>query len=63
MKSLPLKLKLIAITALACMPAATGWGQAFPSKPIRCIVPSSPGGAADATTRLIANALPSVLGH
>jgi tripartite-type tricarboxylate transporter receptor subunit TctC len=63
MKSLPLKLKLIAITALACTPAATGWGQAFPSKPIRCIVPSSPGGAADATTRLIANALPSVLGH
>jgi tripartite-type tricarboxylate transporter receptor subunit TctC len=68
MKSLPLKLKLIAITALACTPAATGWGQAasnptFPSKPIRCIVPSSPGGAADATTRLIANALPSVLGQ
>jgi tripartite-type tricarboxylate transporter receptor subunit TctC len=63
MKSLPLKLKLIAITALACTPAATGWGQAFPSKPIRCIVPSSPGGAADATSRLIANALPSVLGH
>src|SRR5213078_870883 len=44
MKSLPLELKLIAITALACTPAATGWGQAFPSKPIHCIVPSSPGG-------------------
>jgi len=29
MKSLPLK--LIAITALACMPAATGWGQAAPN--------------------------------
>jgi tripartite-type tricarboxylate transporter receptor subunit TctC len=66
MKSLPLKLKLIAVTALTCLPAATGWGQAassFPSKPIRCIVPSSPGGAADATTRLIANALPAVLGQ
>jgi tripartite-type tricarboxylate transporter receptor subunit TctC len=35
----------------------------FPSKPIRCIVPSSPGGAADATTRLIASALPAVLGQ
>jgi len=61
MKSLPLK--LIAITALAWTPAATGWAQSFPSKPIRCIVPSSPGGAADATTRLIANALPTVLGQ
>ncbi|PYO85183.1 MAG: hypothetical protein DMD68_04455 [Gemmatimonadetes bacterium] len=63
MKSLPLKLKLIAIAVVTCMWAAAGWGQAFPVKPIRCIVPSSPGGGADATTRLIANALPSVLGH
>lgn len=63
MKGLPLKLKLLAITVLTCMTAATCWGQAFPSKPIRCIVPSSPGGAADATTRLIASALPAVLGQ
>src|SRR2546430_3035202 len=68
MKSLPLELKLIAITARACTRAATGWGQAasnptFPSKPIRCIVPSSPGGAADSITRLVANALPTVLGQ
>jgi tripartite-type tricarboxylate transporter receptor subunit TctC len=60
--------KFIAIAALTCMPVSTGWGQApsnstFPSKPIRCIVPSSPGGGADATTRLIANALPAVLGQ
>jgi len=43
--------------------AAAGWGQAFPVKPIRCIVPSSPGGGADTITRLIANALPAVLGQ
>src|SRR4051812_47297370 len=60
--------KLIAIAALTCLPAAAGWGQSassagFPSKPIRCIVPSSPGGAADTSTRLIANALTSVLGQ
>jgi tripartite-type tricarboxylate transporter receptor subunit TctC len=55
--------KLIAIAALACLSAANGWGQSFPSKPIRCIVPSSPGGGADTITRLVANALPAVLGQ
>jgi tripartite-type tricarboxylate transporter receptor subunit TctC len=60
--------KFIAIAALACIPVSAGWGQApssstFPSKPIRCIVPSSPGGGADTTTRLVANALPAVLGQ
>jgi tripartite-type tricarboxylate transporter receptor subunit TctC len=55
--------KLIAIAALTCLPVAAGWGQVFPSKPIRCIVPSSPGGAADAATRLVASALPAVLGQ
>src|SRR3954452_13642300 len=43
--------------------SATGVAQPFPSKPMRCIVPSSPGGAADATTRLIAAALPALLGE
>jgi tripartite-type tricarboxylate transporter receptor subunit TctC len=60
--------KFIAIAALTCIPVSAGWGQApssstFPSKPIRCIVPSSPGGGADTTTRLVANALPAVLGQ
>jgi len=63
MKRPPLRLKLIAIAVVTCMWAAAGWGQAFPVKPIRCIVPSSPGGGADTITRLIANALPAVLGQ
>lgn len=43
--------------------STTGAAQPFPSKPIRCIVPSSPGGGADTTTRLVAAALPAVLGE
>ena len=63
MKRPLLRLKLIAIAVVTCMWAGAGWGQAFPVKPIRCIVPSSPGGGADTITRLIANALPAVLGQ
>ena len=60
--------RFIAIAVLTCISVSAGWGQApsnpaFPSKPIRCIVPSSPGGGADTTTRLVANALPAVLGQ
>ena len=43
--------------------STTGAAQPFPSKPIRCIVPSSPGGGADTTTRLVAAALPALLGE
>jgi tripartite-type tricarboxylate transporter receptor subunit TctC len=51
------------IAILVCLASATTWAQGYPSKPIRCIVPSSPGGGADTTTRLIAAALPALLGE
>jgi len=54
-------MRLLAVFLLLI--STTGAAQPFPSKPIRCIVPSSPGGAADATTRLIAAALPALLGE
>src|SRR5256714_3829744 len=63
MKRPLLRLKLTAIAVVTCMWAAAGWGQAFPFRPPRRIVPSSPGGGANTIPRLIANALPAVLGQ
>jgi len=51
------------IAILVCLASATSWAQGYPSKPIRCIVPSSPGGGAGTTARLVAAALPAVLGE
>jgi len=51
------------ITTLVCFAIGTAGAQGFPTKPIRCIVPSSPGGGADTTTRLVAAALPALLGE
>ena len=37
--------------------AAAGWAQDYPSRPIRIVVPFSPGGAVDGPTRVIAQEL------
>ena len=57
-----LELKLIALIGLLCAFSGAA-AQPFPSKPIRWVVPSSPGGGADTVTRLVASALPAVLGQ
>src|ERR1044071_2684825 len=49
----------IAVALLAFNAAA----QAYPSKPVRVVVPSSPGGASDLVTRVVAGALGERLGH
>jgi len=55
--------KSITLIGLICSFAAACWAQPFPTKTVRWIVPSSPGGGADTVTRLVANALPQIFGQ
>src|SRR2546423_14222664 len=48
---------------LLALAASTVWGQGFPSKPIRLIVPFVPGGNVDITARIVAPALGEALGQ
>ena len=53
-----------ALTASAfcmCALVTSAWAQQFPSKPIRWVVPSSPGGSADAVTRVVADGVSKTL--
>ena len=52
---------LLAITV--CAIAQSAAAQSFPSKPIRWVVPSSPGGSADAVTRVVADGVTKVIGQ
>ncbi|MCX7200155.1 MAG: tripartite tricarboxylate transporter substrate binding protein [Proteobacteria bacterium] len=54
----------LAVAVLAAVPA-TGFGQApaFPSKPIRVVVPAAPGGISDLLSRLVAQRLPAIIGQ
>ena len=53
----------VAAGAVYAQSASTGSGQAYPTKPIRLIVPFPPGGAVDAIGRIIGQKLGESFGH
>ena len=57
--------KLTQAAALAAMAvfAAPALGQAYPTKPIRIVAPSTPGDAPDVIARLVADKLSVALGQ
>jgi tripartite-type tricarboxylate transporter receptor subunit TctC len=51
------------LLALTILTAVEGLAQTYPSKPVRIVVPSSPGGASDLVTRVVSTALGERLGQ
>ncbi|MCB2007202.1 MAG: tripartite tricarboxylate transporter substrate binding protein [Burkholderiaceae bacterium] len=56
-------LRLISVAALALPMAPTAMAQAYPTKPIRLIVPDAPGGSPDVLGRLLAQKLADSMGQ
>jgi tripartite-type tricarboxylate transporter receptor subunit TctC len=52
-----------ALLALATALAASSWGQSYPSRPVRIVIPLSPGGTTDVPGRMIAQKLSEKLGQ
>jgi tripartite-type tricarboxylate transporter receptor subunit TctC len=48
------------VAAVTCMAASTLYAQNYPARPVRIVVPFSPGGATDIVTRIVAQRLNEV---
>jgi tripartite-type tricarboxylate transporter receptor subunit TctC len=48
---------------LTCVAACSAWGGDFPVRPVRIVVPSTPGGALDILSRMLAQKLPALWGQ
>jgi tripartite-type tricarboxylate transporter receptor subunit TctC len=57
--------RLLQAASLSCgvVLAAAAWGQAYPSHPVRIVIPLSPGGTTDVPGRMIAQKLSVTLGQ
>ncbi|HYY60418.1 MAG TPA: tripartite tricarboxylate transporter substrate binding protein, partial [Burkholderiales bacterium] len=51
------------IFAIALLLPTAALAQAFPTKPLRIVVPFTPAGAVDIATRATANEMQKILGH
>lgn len=63
MKSLATFARLVFLAALAAAPVAGAQAQAYPSKPIRVIVPFPPGGSTDFLARIVGQKLTAAWGQ
>ena len=54
---------MLRLFALALLLPLTVFGQAFPSKPMRIVVPFPPAGAVDIATRATAHEMTKILGQ
>jgi tripartite-type tricarboxylate transporter receptor subunit TctC len=57
------RLPIAAFAAVVALLPANAWSQAFPSQPIRIIVPFSAGGNVDVTARAVAPVMSAILGQ
>lgn len=62
MKKQPI-LRLVAVLAALCLAAGGAIAQAYPSKPLRLVVPFGPGGSNDIVGRILAQKMGENLGH
>jgi len=56
-------MRRVLLVAVALLYATSAFAETYPSRPIRIIVPTPPGGPVDVMARLLANALPATLGQ